>query len=102
MPLNPTSPISRGEWSEHIACWRASTLTRIEYCQEHGLALNAFIYQINRHQDGQAKKLTLVPVKVGAMPSCGEVVLRGPRGWSVAMASDVSPAWLGELLGCLS
>lgn len=102
MPSNPTSPVSRDEWSEHVATWRTSGLTRIEYCQQHSLALNAFIYQINRLQDGQAKKLTLVPMKVGATPTCGEVVLRGPRGWSVTMARDVSAAWLGELLVRLS
>ena len=102
MPSNLSSPLSRDAWSEHIATWRTSGLTRIEYCQQHALALNAFIYQINRLQDGQAKKLTLVPVKVGAPPACGEVVLRGPRGWSVTMAGDVSTAWLGCLLGRLS
>jgi hypothetical protein len=102
MPSNPTSPLSRDEWSEHVAKWRTSEQTRIEYCQQHGLALNAFVYQINRHRDGQAKKLTLVPVKVGATTSCGEVVLRGSRGWSVTMAGDVSAAWLGDLLGRLS
>ena len=102
MPSNPRSPLSRDEWSEHIAKWRTSELTRAEYSQQHGLALNAFVYQINRHQNGQAKKLTLVPVKVGTTASSGEVVLRGPRGWSVTMAGDISAAWLGDLLGRLS
>lgn len=103
MPSNPTSPVSRDEWSEHVAKWRTSALTRIEYCQQHGLALNAFIYQINRRQDGPAKKLTLVPIKIGdATPSCGEVVMRGPKGWSITMAGDVSAAWLGDLLVRLS
>lgn len=102
MPSNPTSPTSRDEWSEHVAKWRASELTRIEYCQQHGLRLKTFIYQINRDQGGPARKLTLVPVKVGAAtPSCGEVVLRGPKGWSVTMGGDVSAAWLGDLLGRL-
>jgi hypothetical protein len=102
MPSNPTSPISRDEWSEHIAKWRTSELTRIEYCQQHGLQLNSFVYQINRSQEAQAKKLTLVPVKVRVAPSGGDVVLRGASGWSLTMASDVSTAWLGDLLGRLA
>ena len=104
MPSNQTSPTSRDEWSEHIAMWRAGKLTRSEYCQQHDLKLNAFIYQNKRHQQGQPKSLTLVPMKVRAapLPASGDLVLRGPNGWSLALASDVSTAWLGELLGRLS
>lgn len=54
MPSNPTFPVSRDEWSEQITKWRASELTRIEYCHRHGLAFNAFIYQINRRQEADA------------------------------------------------
>lgn len=104
MPSNQTSPASRDEWSEHIAMWRASKLTRIEYCQQQDLKLNAFIYQNNRRQQVQTKSLTLVPVTVRATarPASSDVVLRGPNGWSLTMASDVSTAWLGELLGRLA
>ncbi|MFI4941003.1 MAG: IS66 family insertion sequence element accessory protein TnpA [Burkholderiales bacterium] len=102
MPSNPTSPISRDEWSEHIAKWRTSELTRIEYCRHHGLQLNSFVYQINRSQEAKAKGLKLVPVKIQAAPPGGDVVLRGPRGWSLTMTSDVSTAWLGDLLGRLA
>ena len=103
MPSNQTSPASHDEWSEHIAMWRASELTRIEYCQQHDLKLNAFTYQNKRRQQVQTKSLTLVPVTVrAARPASGDLVLRGPNGWSLAMASDVSTAWLGELLGRLS
>ncbi len=99
MQSNPTSPISRDEWSEHIVNWRASELTRDEYCQQHGLQRNSFVYQINRSQEIKVKEMTLVPVKkVGVAPSAGDLVLRGPRGWSLTMAGDVSSAWLGDLL----
>ena len=102
MQSNPTPPITHSEWSEHIATWRSSPVTRIEYCQQHGLSLNAFIYQAKRCENLRNKKLTLVPMKVEAtLPSC-ELVLRGPKGWSVTMAGNVSPAWLGDLLGRLS
>ena len=101
MPSNQTSPTSRDEWSDHIAMWRSSKLTRAEYCRQHDLKLHAFIYRIKR-QHTLTHPPTLIPVKVHATPAGGEVVLRGPKGWSLAMASDVSAAWLGELLGSLS
>lgn len=101
MPSNQTSPTSRDEWSDHIAMWRSSKLTRAEYCRQHDLKLHTFIYRIKR-QHTLTKPLTLIPVKVHATPAVGEVVLLGPKGWSLAMASDVSAAWLGELLGSLS
>jgi hypothetical protein len=104
MPSNQTSPASHDEWSEHIVMWRTSKLTRAAYCQQHDLKLNTFIYQNNRRQQVQTKSLTLVPMTISAapLPASGDLVLRGPNGWSLAMASDVSTAWLGELLGRLS
>lgn len=102
MPSNQAPSISRDAWSEHIAKWKASKLTRAEYCRQHDLKLNTFIYQNNSRQEARAKTLKLVPVKVCAASDSGEVVLRGPNGWSLAMTSGVSTAWLGELLGRLS
>lgn len=104
MPSNQTSPASHDAWPEHIAAWRAGKLTRIEYCRQHDLKLNAFIYRSKRYQQGQPKSLTLVPVTVRSTtkPASGDLVLRGPNGWSLAMASDVSTVWLGELLGRLA
>lgn len=104
MPSNQTTPASHDAWSEHIAMWRASKLTRVEYCQQHDLKLSTFAYQINRRQRVKTNSLTLVPVTVRVAPLAarGDLVLRGPNGWSLAMAGDVSTAWLGELLGRLS
>jgi len=102
MTSNQTSASSQDEWSEHVAAWRASDVTRAEYCRQHGLKLNVFLYQVNRHRSALSKSLTLVPVKVQAAPGSGPLVLLGPKGWSLSLASDVPAAWLGELLGALS
>jgi hypothetical protein len=98
---NQPSPISREEWIEHVSKWRTSGLTRIAYCRQENIPVNSFIYQVNRSQETQSNDLTLVPVKVRAVPAGGELVLRSPKGWSLAMASDVSAAWLSDLLGRL-
>lgn len=102
MTSNQIPQITHDEWSAHIAAWRVSKLTRAQYCRQHELQLNVFLYQINRQQGALSRTLTLVPVRVAASAPSGEVVLRGPKGWSLALTTDVSAAWLGELLGALS
>ncbi|MDP3843279.1 MAG: hypothetical protein Q8Q81_11925 [Oxalobacteraceae bacterium] len=97
----PSQPTPHDNWTEHIATWRSSKLTRIEYCRQHDLKLHAFIYRIKR-QHTLTKPLTLIPVKVRATPASGDLVLRGPNGWSLAMAGGVSPVWLAQLLAGLS
>lgn len=97
----PSQSTQHDNWPEHIATWRSSKLTRIEYCRQHDLKLHAFIYRIKR-QHTLTKPLTLIPVKVHATPASGDLVLRGPNGWSLAMAGCVSPVWLAQLLAGLS
>lgn len=90
-------------WAEHVAAWRESKLTRAEYCRQHGLKLNLFLYRLSRHRSALAKTLTLVPVSIDTAPAArADFVLRGPRGWSLSMTGDVSAAWLGQLLAALS
>lgn len=102
MTSKPTS-LSPDAWAKHISTWRESKLTRAEYCRQHGLKLNLFLYRLSRHQSAQAKTLTLVPVSIAAAPAPrNDLVLHGPRGWSLSMAGDVPAAWLGQLLGSLS
>ena len=102
MTSNPTS-LSPDAWAEHIGAWRESKLTRAEYCRRHGLKLNLFLYRLSRQQTTLAKTLTLVPVSVDSAPATrADLVLNGPRGWSLSMAGDVPAAWLGQLLGALS
>lgn len=102
MTSNPAS-LSPEDWATHITSWRESKLTRAEYCREHGLKLNLFLYRLSRHQSALAKTLTLVPVSVETAPAAGaDLVLRGAQGWSLSMAGDVSAAWLGQLLGALA
>lgn len=102
MTSNRTS-LSSAAWAEHVTAWRESKLTRAQYCLQHGLKLNLFLYRLSRHHSALAKTLTLVPVSVEMAPAAREdLVLCGPRGWSLSMAGDVSAAWLGQLLGALA
>jgi hypothetical protein len=102
MTSNSTS-LSPDAWAEHISAWRESKLTRAAYCRQHGLKLSLFVYRLSRHQTAPDKTLTLVPVSVDAAPAArADLVLRGPGGWALSMAGDVSAAWLGKLMGALS
>lgn len=102
MTANPPS-LAPEAWAEHVAAWRESKLTRAEYCRQHGLKLNLFLYRLSRQQSALAKSLTLVPVSVETAPAArADLVLRGPQGWSLSMTCDVSAAWLGQLIGTLS
>jgi hypothetical protein len=78
MTSNPTS-LTPDAWAEHVAAWRTSKLTRAEYCRQHGLKLNLFLYRLSRHQSALAKTLTLIPVSIETAPSArADLVLRGP------------------------
>lgn len=102
MASNPTSQ-SPEAWAEHVSAWRESTLSRAEYCRQHDLKLNRFLYRLSRHQSALAKTLTLIPVSIDTAPTArADLVLHGPRGWSLSIAGDVPAAWLGQLLGALS
>lgn len=103
MTSKSTSSPTPDDWAEHIAAWRASKLSRAAYCREHDLKVHVFLYRINRQQSDRAEPLTLVPVSTNTAPlSRGDLTLHSPQGWSLSMSSDVSAAWLGQLLGTLS
>ena len=88
------------DWSEHVSQWRAGKLTRTEYCRQNNLKFQSFVYKIKRHQQAQAIPFTLVPVKVNvkAESIVPDLVLQGPKGWSLTLGADVSADWLAELL----
>jgi len=96
MSSHQTPQTSQDIWLDHIAVWRASKLTRAEYCQEHDLSFPAFIYMLKR--EAKTKSLTLVPVHVRSSPTTGHLVLQGTKGWSLTMTEGVSPGWMAELL----
>ena len=89
-------------WAEHITRWQSSKLTRAEYCRQHNLEFNLFLYRLKRHRQTVAPPVTLMPVAVRTASPPRELVLRGPKGWSLTLAADVSTHWLAELMGQLS
>ncbi|MES3041512.1 MAG: IS66 family insertion sequence element accessory protein TnpB [Pseudomonadota bacterium] len=103
MTANSASAIQPDTWAEHFAAWRLSKLSRAAYCRQHGLKVHVFLYRLNRQHSAPTSTLTLVPVSTGmARSSPNELTLRGPQGWSLSLSTDVSAAWLGQLLGALS
>ena len=90
------------DWAEHIARWQTSKLTRSEYCRQHKLKFHIFVYRLKRHRQTVAKPVTLVPITVRKSSTPDQLVLRGPNGWSLALAADVPTDWLAKLMMQLS
>jgi hypothetical protein len=74
----------------------------VEYCKQHDLKFHTFVYQIKSCRQTQVTPVTLVPMKVRMAPSARDLVLQGPKGWSLTLGVDVSASWLAELMGRLS
>jgi hypothetical protein len=93
-----SQPAQKIDWPEHISQWRASKLTRTEYCRQHSLKFQTFVYKVKRHRQGPSIPLTLVPVKVQTALAAPDLILRGPKGWCLTLGAGVSADWLAELL----
>nr|WP_198292098.1 MULTISPECIES: hypothetical protein [unclassified Janthinobacterium] len=57
-------------WRMHEANLVAfdSKLARAQYCRQHGLKVNLFLYRLRRHRSAPAKPLTNIPVSVETVP----------------------------------
>ncbi len=96
-----TADERRTFWAEHIKACSESGLTKVAYCQQHGLKIKSFYYWQRRNQPSVVGPVTLVPVSVQTPPantSPDELVLRHHTGWSLQLPADLSPAWLAHLL----
>ena len=96
-----SQPAPQIDWAEHISQWRASKLTRTEYCRQQNIKFHTFVYQVKRRSQVKVAPLTLVPVKVREVSTTRDLVLQGPKGWSLTLSADISAGWLADLLGSL-
>ena len=98
--------ITRSQWFAHVEQWRASGLTKSEYCQVNGITVHALSYWITRHreQGPECGKLTLIPAKMtgntDASPSTS-LILHCPNGSQLHFPAGTPAVWLGALLAQL-
>ena len=97
------------QWTKQIKDWEKSGLTQRAYCARESLKLSTFDYW--RRQIGltpavvppvskarEAKRLTLLPVRLSAKSSTENIVVRSPSGWQLELPGAVEAAWLATLL----
>jgi hypothetical protein len=87
-------------WREQVEDWRASGLSQIAYCEQHGLNIKSFRRWRTKLQRTAATALTLVPISVGAPVSAPAIRLHSPGGWRIELAT-ANPAWLADLVRLL-
>jgi len=54
-------------WRKHLAAWKNSGLSQVQYCQEHHLKKNTFLYWRKKLGKGN-ETFSLVPVTVDEEP----------------------------------
>lgn len=84
---------------QHVHDWRASGLTRLQYCRLHGLSSHAFHEWLRLPDDGAsvAEYPVLLPVCIQPSPEpadSGVITLHLPGGWRI----DCLPAQLPDVL----
>ncbi len=84
-------------WREQVEDWRASGLSQIAYCEQHGLNIKSFRRWRTKLQRTAATALTLVPISVGAPVSAPAIRLHSPGGWRIELAT-ANPTWLADLV----
>lgn len=92
-------------WLGHIQSWQGSGLTRLEYCQSHGLMRKSFDYWVRRSReaarDAAASPMTLVAARPAAVaPKLGVVSLtvKSAEGWQLSFEALPPARWLRALL----
>jgi hypothetical protein len=86
-------------WREQVEGWRASGLSQIAYCEQHGLNIKSFRRWRTKLQRAvaTAPSLTLVPISVGAPATAPAIRLHSPGGWRIELA-NANPTWLADLV----
>lgn len=92
----------RRQWEKRIAHWRASGLSMLAYCRQHGLSYTPLVRWRRRLESGSASAptLTLIPV-VASTPDRCPLVIRLPSGIGIEVARGFDATLLSAVVHAL-
>lgn len=93
-------------WQKHVASWRASNLSQVEYCRLNNLPVKNFGYWKRRESKGtpaHRRFFPLVPTATVpiAEPSSGLQLNLQEKRFSIEIGQDFSPMALRRLIATL-
>lgn len=92
----------QGFWKDHSDAWKASRLTQVDYCAQHGISYQSFVYQHNRM--ASKVKRTVVnfvearPETVTINNQTAGLQLMLPNGIRVGIAHEINAEFLKTVL----
>lgn len=93
-------------WQQHLVGFRASGLSRVEYCREHGLKVHQLGYQLDRAgktAKAMAKSAfarVAAPAHVEATQRHGARLVFG-RGVALELGSDADASWVAKVIAAV-
>ena len=109
LPNDASSEVKKIDWESMIAAWKSSGLTRKEFCEQHQLNHNQFLYQrVKYDQKGrhlpewlsvqQSEKKSLPPPTMGITPLATGFLLKTPQGHQLSIPAGADAPTLKILL----
>jgi hypothetical protein len=93
-------------WQQHLADFRASGLSRVTYCREHGLKVHQLGYQLDRAGNAAKAKAKSAFARVALPKVAARAEQRAARlvfGGGICLELDggADAAWIAELVAAV-
>ena len=91
-------------WKQHIEGWKSSNQTQTEYCRQHDLSHDRFVYwkrKFRRDSKPSFIELELSPVTLPKMISPASLLQVSVSRFQIAVDSGFDPEFLGRLVYAL-
>ena len=110
--MSQSQPQGRSYWVDHIEAWRASGMSRAEYCQTHGLSRKTFgwwTWRLDQERPASSAREAprFVPVELTepapSSPGLADerIEIASPGGVAVRVGSEFDAAALHRVLTVL-
>ena len=109
LPNDATNGVKKIDWRSMIAAWKSSGLTRKEFCEQHQLNHNQFLYQRVKYDQKRGhppewlsvqqsgKKPSASPI-MGVTPMATGFLLKTPQGHQLSIPASADVPTLKILL----